>query len=115
MTALNPKVSSNPGLLVAKRLLSLVLIGCILVFFGLVWAGEEITPDDPDGEHPWDELKSGTDHQPPSPSEVIMLPCGDFGAWMIIHLSQAKDRSIGEERVQTHSSDENRCQYFILF
>ncbi len=112
----NPKFSFDPGFSALKKILILVVLGCFLVFFGLVYAGEEVDPDTPFGEHPWDDLRSESDHQPPHDiGNVIIFPCGDFGGWIIIHLTQSKDGDIEKDGVQIQTSDKNQGQSFILF
>lgn len=112
----NPKVTFDPGFFVVKKILFLTVIFCFLVFSSLVYADGPGNYDDPVGEHPWDELKSGSEHQPPKPpdiKDVIIFPCGDFGGWTIIHFLQVKDGDKG--RVQIQTSDKNQGQLFILF
>jgi hypothetical protein len=116
MRPLNSKVPSNPGLFVAKKLLGLVLISCILIFFGLAYAGEDVDPNPPVGEHPWDELTSGSDHHPAKPAnEITIFPCGHLGGWIIINLTPGNDGHVEKDRVKIHSSDKNQAQYMLLF
>lgn len=115
----SPKVSFDPGFFVAKKILSLVVLFCFLVFFSLAYADGPDNLDDPVGaEHPWDELRSEPDHQalkPPEISSVQILPRGSFGGWIIIHFPQAKDQVVEKDRGQIHSSDKNQCRFFIFF
>jgi hypothetical protein len=115
----NPKVSFDPGLFVAKKILSLVVLFCFLVFFGLVYAGGDFDSDIPVGEHPWDDLRSGADPQSPEPpkiSEVKIFPCGGFDGAIIIHLPQkSKGGNMEKDRVSIQPSAKNQNQIFILF
>jgi hypothetical protein len=114
----NPKSSFNPGFFVTKKILALAVLFCFVVFFSLVFAGEPGTPNNPLGEHPWDDLKSQPDHQPTQPpgtGEVIIFPSGGHGGWIIIHLPQVKDGDSEKDRVRVHSTDKNRSQFFMFF
>ena len=112
----NPKLPFDPGFSVARKILLLIVLGCFLVFFGLIHAGEAFDPNNPVGEHPWDELKSGANHQPPRhANEMIILPCGHFGGWIIIHSPQVKDGDTQKGQVKTNSSDRNQGKFYILF
>lgn len=108
------KIFSNPGYFVGKRVLALVGVFCVLVFFSLVYAsGPNNFNTPPAGEHPWDELKSQTDHQPPKPpaiTDLLILPCGTFGGWIIVHSPQVRSVDMGKDRVQVHPSNKNRGQ-----
>jgi hypothetical protein len=111
----NPKFSFNPGFSIGKKILSLVVLFCFLVFFSLVYAGGP-GPQDPVGEHPWDELNSKPTRespQPPDPGNVLIFPCDSFGRWIIIHSPQVKNGNI--EKSQIQSSDRNRGKFFIFF
>jgi hypothetical protein len=81
----------------------------------LVYAGEEVDPGNPCGEHPWDDLRSGPNHQPPEPPNVIIFPYGDFGGWIIVHFSEVKNESVDKSQVQTHPSEKTKGKFFILF
>jgi hypothetical protein len=112
----NPKFSFDPGFSVAKKILSLVVLFCILVFFSLVYAGGPGNPTDPVGEHPWDELNSKPHEQsqkPPDTGNVLIFPCDSFGAWIIVHSLQVKNGNI--ENGQIQSSDKNQGKVFIFF
>ncbi|MCK4427930.1 MAG: hypothetical protein KAW16_05565 [candidate division Zixibacteria bacterium] len=119
MRTSNPKVSFDPGLFVAKKILSLVVLFCFLGLFGLVYAGGNFDSDIPFGEHPWDDLQSEADHQPPEPpeiSEVRIFPCGGFDGWIIIHLPQkSKGGNMEKDRGQIQTSAKKQSQIFILF
>ena len=112
----NPKFSFGPGFSVAKKILSLVVLFCILVFFSLVYAGGPGNPTDPVGEHPWDELGSKpkeNSSEPPDTSNVLIFSCDSFGQWIIIHSLQVKNGNI--EKGQIRSSNKNQGKFFILF
>jgi hypothetical protein len=112
----NPKFSFGPGFSVAKKILSLVVLFCFLVFFSLVYAGGLGNPEDPVGEHPWDELNNKPIKQSPQPPEitnVLIFPCDSFGRWIIIHSPQVKNGNI--EKGQIQSSDKNQGKVFIFF
>lgn len=114
----NLKVTSDPGFSVGKRILFGGVIFCFLVFFSLVYADGPDDPNNPFGEHPWDELLSGSDHQPPRPpgiTTVIISPCGNFDGWIIIHFRQAKDGGVEKEQIQKESSEKIQAKSFILF
>ncbi len=111
----NPKFSFGPGFSVAKKILSLVVLFCFLVFFSLVYAGGP-GPHDPFGEHPWDELNNKPIKQSPQPPDitnVLIFPCDSFGWWIIIHSPQVKNGNI--EKSQIQSSDKNQGKFFIFF
>jgi hypothetical protein len=111
----NPKFSFGPGFSVAKKILSLVVLFCFLVFFSLVYAGGP-GPQDPVGEHPWDELNSKPNRESPKPPDtgnILIFPCDSFGRWIIIHSPQVKNGNI--EKSQIQSSDRNRGKFFIFF
>ncbi len=115
MRSSNPKFPFGPGFSVAKKILSLVVLFCFLVFFGLVYAGGP-APQDPVGEHPWDELNSKPikqSQEPPDKGNVLIFPCDSFGAWVIIHFPQVKNGNI--EKGQIQSSDKNQGKFFIFF
>ncbi len=114
----NSKFSFDPGTSAAMKILTLVVIGCVLVFFGLVYADGDFDPDNPFGEHPWDEVQSPDDSQPPDPPKMthgITLPWGGFGGWLIIQFPQVKDRDTQKGQVKTNSSDRNQGKFYILF
>ncbi|KPK75028.1 MAG: hypothetical protein AMJ89_04990 [candidate division Zixibacteria bacterium SM23_73] len=115
----NPKVSFDPRLFVAKKILSLVVLFCFLVLFSLVYAGGNSDSDIPFGEHPWDDLRSGADYQYPEPpkiSEVKIFPCGGWDGVIIIHLPQkSKGGNMEKDRVPIQPSAKNQNQIFILF
>jgi hypothetical protein len=111
----NPTFSSNPGFSVSKRILSLVVLLCFLVFFSLVYAGGP-GPQDPVGEHPWDELNNKPiKHAPNSSdtSDVIIFSFDGFGRWIIVHSLQVKNGNI--EKGQIQSSNKNQGKFFIFF
>jgi len=119
MKTSNPKVSFDPGFSVLKKILTLVVLFCFLVFFSLVYADGPDDPNYPFGEHPWDDLRSGADHQPPEPpeiSEVKIFPCGGFDGAIIIHLPQrSKGGNMEKDRIQVQTSAKDKVQIFILF
>lgn len=118
MKGSNPKFSFDPGFSVTKKILTLAVVFCFLIFLGLVYAGEEFDPTNPNGEHPWDELESGGDHELPGPldrSKMMIFPWGDFGGWLIIHLPQIEDRDIEKARVKTQASTKKQGKVLILF
>lgn len=119
MRVSNLKISSTPGFSVTKRILSLVVLGCILVFFSLVYADGPGTPNDPLGDHPWDELKSKAEHQPPKPpstADMIIFPSPKLGSWgIIIYAPQVKEHNIEKDGAPIHPSSRNRGQFFIFF
>ncbi|MFQ6003513.1 MAG: hypothetical protein ACE5KJ_07175 [Candidatus Zixiibacteriota bacterium] len=114
----NPKVFFDPGFSVAKKILSLAVLGCVLLFPALVYAGGEFDPDSPLGEHPWDELQSESDHLPPivpGINDAIVFPWRDFGGWIIIYFPQSKDRNLEKDQVQVLTSGRNQGRFFIFF
>ena len=119
MRTSNPKVSFDPGFSVAKKILSLVVVFCFSALFSLVYAGGGFDSNIPFGEHPWDDLRSGADHQSPEPpeiSEVKIFPCGGFDGAIIIHLPQkSKGRNMEKDRIQIQTSAKNKDRIFILF
>lgn len=109
----NPKFSFDPGFSVTMKILSLVVLGCVLVFFGSVYA---VDPNNPLGEHPWDDSKPKIEPQSPKfvdRCDVIIIPCVDFGGWTIIHFSQVQDGD--KDRVQIQTSSKNQDRFFIFF
>ena len=112
----NPKFSFGPGFSVAKKMLSLVLLFCFLVFFSLVYAGGPGNPTDPVGEHPWDELGSKPNKnssEPPDITNVLIFSCDSFGRVIIVLSPQVKNGNI--EKGQIQSSDKNQGKFFIFF
>ncbi|KPL05200.1 MAG: hypothetical protein AMJ73_01955 [candidate division Zixibacteria bacterium SM1_73] len=112
------KSSFSPGFSVIKKILALIVLGCVLVFFGLVYAGEEFDPNDPCGEHPWDESQSDPDHQPPIATKIgdmIMLPSSGFGGWIIICSPKLEQENFEKDQVQSHSSGRHQAKLFIFF
>jgi hypothetical protein len=113
----NPKASFHPGFSVWKRILTLTVLGCILIFFGLVYASGPGRDEASVGEHPWDEC-SQTQQQPPRPpgiSSVIIFPSSSFDKWIIIGFPQVKSEDNTKSQVQNRSSDKNRDRFFIFF
>jgi hypothetical protein len=113
----NPKVSFHPGFFVWKRILTLAVFCCILVFFSLVYASGPGRYDASVGEHPWDEC-SQNQQQPPKPpgiSSVIMFPSASFDKWIIIGFPQVKNEDNKKSQVQNHSSDKNWGRFFMFF
>jgi len=120
----NSKVSFNPGFFVGKKILTLVLLFCFLLFFSLVYAGGPGDPDNPADntptpvEHPWDEVNSqNKDKAPKHPAinEVLIFPRGSLDSWIIIHSAQVKNGDNEKVQSQIHSSDKNRGKFFIFF
>jgi hypothetical protein len=114
----NLMFSFSPGFSIGKKILTLIVLGCVLVFFGWVYAGEEHDPQYPCGEHPWDESRSQPDNQPPITAKIgdlILLPSGGFSGGIIIYSPRAGQKAIEKDRVQDHSSGRNQAQLFILF
>jgi len=117
----NPKVSFNPGFFVGKKILTLVMLFCLLLFFSVVYAGRPGSPSENSplpGEHPWDEVNSDNKDKAPKPqeiSEVLIFPHGIFAKWIIIPRLQAKNGEKEKIQIQIHSSDKNRGNFFIFF
>ncbi len=111
----NPKLSFDPRFSAVRKLLILIVLGCFLVFLGLAFA-EEAT--DPDFEHPWDDLKSPGDEQPPVPYEVgsvRVFPYIHLGACIVIDAPAFKSGNIQTDRVETDYSGKIEGKLFILF
>lgn len=111
----NSKVPFEPGFSMVKKILSLVVLFCFLISLNLVYAGGQIDPDNPLGEHPWDELNSGDQHLPPfSPedAEVLLAPWGNFGWWILIYFHQAPNEHVSEDPIKTKTTDEDQGRFF---
>jgi hypothetical protein len=111
----DPKLSFDSGFSLGGKILTLIVLGCFLVFLGLAYA-EEAT--DPDFEHPWDDLKSPPHEGPPLPywvGSLTVLPYGHLSACMIVDFPQAKSGNAEKNRVRTDSSAKIQGKLFILF
>ena len=114
----NLKVTFNPGFSVGKKILLWGVILCFLTFFSLVHAEGPGGPDNPFGEHPWDELRSGAEHHSPKPpgiSTLIIFPCSGFNEWIIIHSPRDGDDNLEKGPAQINSSDKIQGRFFIFF
>jgi hypothetical protein len=117
MMWLNSKIPGGHRSSWMKRILLFSIIVCFLVAFNFSFADELTDPDDPEWEHPWDDVCSTESDPDPSDrpvaDDVFMLRFG-FAPGVIILLQPAEQEQGFEKGRSNTPSEKNRRHLLIL-
>jgi hypothetical protein len=116
MRWLNSKALGGHRFFLLKRILLFSVMLCFLVVFNLSFADELTDPDDPDWEHPWDDLCNTGSQNPDDPSDtdnVLIFQFG-FDFWIIIY-PQAPGQKNGFEEEKAFGPTEKNRGHLLIF
>lgn len=101
------------------RILLLSVILCFLVAFSPGLADDLTDPNNPDWEHPWDDLdhnnpEGNNPDDPTETNDVLLFQLGGSGLWIIIDFHSAPSTAGPEMQRPSRSSERNRGHVLML-